>query len=535
MRKITVKILATVLLLALALAAITSCGIVVNGDFRFGIATVETEGAEIAAAVILDASDRIALVRIDEIENGKQESKKQLGERYGMLSDWGSKLAEWDDQIAHLEHELVGMKAEDVAALAADDADITAGCTIYAGNYKAAVIKAAEAAKEADPFRATVDNLALTLNMLAGKAGAEGDFIVAVSAAALNRGYIMDEASKFIGAIPAECRLGLATVKVDAGKVAAAVIIDDNNRIISVFIDEFLLDYDKSKKELGDEYGMSAIGKKEWDEQITHLETTLVGKNADQIANVSTEDADVAAGCTVYIGNYTRAVIKAIDHAKSAERFSALTDEIELSLKFTVTNEGGVKDLAVDATATVGGETKAQKHEEASAPEELRFGLVTRDDPQGLLAATVVIDSLDRIAFVRIDQWDNSHGQSKKALGDNYGMLAAWGSQLAEWDDQVSFFETHLLGKNITEISTIALGSNGKPTGADVTAGCTIAINGHIAAVIDAINAAKSATAFTASKNDVTLTLTMEKLGDGSVKSYAHADVDSTIVASATK
>ena len=78
MRKITVKILATVLLLALALAAITSCGIVVNGDFRFGIATVETEGAQIAAAVILDASDRIALVKIDEIENGKQESKKQL-------------------------------------------------------------------------------------------------------------------------------------------------------------------------------------------------------------------------------------------------------------------------------------------------------------------------------------------------------------------------------------------------------------------------------------------------------------------------
>ena len=99
MKKNTTKLFAMLLLFALAVAAITSCGIVVSGEYRFGLATVEGSDTNIAAAVILDSSDRIALVRIDEIEDGKTTSKKTLGDKYGMLSSWGSSLAEWDDQI----------------------------------------------------------------------------------------------------------------------------------------------------------------------------------------------------------------------------------------------------------------------------------------------------------------------------------------------------------------------------------------------------------------------------------------------------
>ncbi len=79
----------------------------------------------------------------------------------------------------------------------------------------------------------------------------------------------------------------------------------------------------KTKKELGDDYGMrkaSAIGK-EVNEQIAALEAWCIGKTVDEVvAKCITEgdnaDADLIAGCTISVGDYVKALQAAAANAK---------------------------------------------------------------------------------------------------------------------------------------------------------------------------------------------------------------------------
>ena len=585
MKRNVSKILVLALLLSIVIGALASCGIVVSGDFRLGIANVETEKAQVAAAVILDSKDRIALVRIDELENGKTASKKDLGNKYNMKSS--SKIsAEWFEQIDYLEHELVGKTAEEIAGLKADDADITAGCTVYVGNYLAAVVKAMENAKDKDAFRGTVDNLALTLNFIAGAAGADGVYTVGISAVALNRGYVMAKESKFLGAIPADCRLGVASIKTDEGRVAAAVVVDSNNRIILVKIDEYQNGKSDSKRNLcsiTDNEGKNGYGMyhkeeecpypgycwyshlAEWDEQIAHLESTLIGKNAEQVeiakGGKTDGDADIIAGCTVGIDNYTKAVIKAIDDAKASKSFSAIADDLNLTFKMNITTEGEAVEITVDAEVTDKNTKVAGKTLDAAAPEQqLSFGFASVSGGNAKQsAASVVVDAQGRILFVRIDEIDVSSGNltSKKVLcsitdneGKNgYGMYHneeecpypgyCWYSHLAEWDEQIAFFENLLIGKNAAEVTAIAVES-GYPTDADVLAGCTVAIATYKQAVIEAIAAATESNAPSAfgSPSDAILSLSLTATAGSTsvtVNAAASFELDGEIVASVSE
>ena len=136
-----------------------------SADLRFGFTTVKTADGKIVAAVVIDSANKVTLVKIDEIANGYSQSKKELGDSYGMLGNpYGSSLAEWHDQIAHLEANLVGKTAEEIAGISAGDADITAGCTVYIGNYTQAVINAINAAKSATSFDAVAKNVDISLS-----------------------------------------------------------------------------------------------------------------------------------------------------------------------------------------------------------------------------------------------------------------------------------------------------------------------------------------------------------------------------------
>ena len=108
----------------------------------------------------------------------------------------------------------------------------------------------------------------------------------------------------------------------------ATVIFDENNIIQKVYIDEVqskiyfdgngqLVNSDshkeiRSKRELGDEYGMKAasgIGK-EWYEQINSLESWLVGKN---IAEISDSVADMGSYGTD--GDYADSIVNGAENA----------------------------------------------------------------------------------------------------------------------------------------------------------------------------------------------------------------------------
>ena len=74
----------------------------------------------------------------------------------------------------------------------------------------------------------------------------------------------------------------------------------------------------QTKNELGEAYGMKAYGPigKEFSEQMDALAAWCVGKTLDQVLAVYAEDADLKAGCTVYIGTEMAALQKAVANAK---------------------------------------------------------------------------------------------------------------------------------------------------------------------------------------------------------------------------
>jgi hypothetical protein len=144
-------------------------------------------------------------------------------------------------------------------------------------------------------------------------------------------------------------KLGLGTVNrinksKDAGDadgnaqtdaVIAAVTIDSEGKIVAVNIDTvqskiaFTKDGKvatdpatlvKTKKELGDDYGMKAQSSlpKEWYEQIEALEKYLVGKKLADIEGMKLTDGkadDLKTSVTITISDYLEAVKKAIANA----------------------------------------------------------------------------------------------------------------------------------------------------------------------------------------------------------------------------
>lgn len=137
-------------------------------------------------------------------------------------------------------------------------------------------------------------------------------------------------------------KLGMGVVVSDGSKegtaqvdsTVAAVILDDAGKIVSCYIDvaqnkmsiaggtatagqTYL-----TKQELKDDYGMrkaSGIGK-EWFEQADFFANYVVGKTADEVAAIETEevnnhniatDADILAGCTMSIDGYLSVLSKA--------------------------------------------------------------------------------------------------------------------------------------------------------------------------------------------------------------------------------
>ena len=108
--------------------------------------------------------------------------------------------------------------------------------------------------------------------------------------------------------------------------------------------------------------------------------------------------------------------------------------------------------------------------------------------------AAIVTDKDGKIVSCRIDAVDftaseNTDGTpnttapiSKAELGDDYNM-ETYGGAIAEWYEQARAFETYVTGKTLTEVKATAVGNDGKPTDAELTAGCTIDVTDFIKAI----------------------------------------------------
>lgn len=251
----------------------------------------------------------------------------------------------------------------------------------------------------------------------------------------------------------------------------AAVVVDKDGVIVDCAIDcyehkiaisggvavagEELL----SKYEKGEDYGMksfSGIGK-EWNEQADHFASFVVGKKLAEVNTLDTADADLTSGCTINVAGFVAAVADAATDAYAVKFESETAPKAAIS---AVCSASGSKDAAADA--------------EGVAAMLTNYAAVALVD--GKIAAANV-DTVD--AKANFDQTGavtkEADVASKKDKGDNYSMKAISGIG-KEWYEQVAALESYVAGMTSADVAAIAL-AEGKPTDADLTAGCTIAIS----------------------------------------------------------
>ncbi len=257
--------------------------------------------------------------------------------------------------------------------------------------------------------------------------------------------------------------------------VVAAVLTDDEGVILACRLDEIELEPTlkdgvlqdvtdfRTKGEMGDDYGMKAAGaKQEWYSQAEAFCKYVIGKTAHEVAGIETEDgkatdADLAAGCTIQITGFMKAVS---DAAGKAQEFKvAASDKL---------------GLAVTASRYADSEDTEPRY-------DLTFSAVTVS-ADGKLTGCVT-DELQRSFAITGDSFTENTAASdeiktKKQLGNDYGMKAA--SAIGkEWKEQAEHLEKFLTGRSSADVGGVAL-SDGKPTDPDLAAGCTIAVTGML-------------------------------------------------------
>ena len=267
-----------------------------------------------------------------------------------------------------------------------------------------------------------------------------------------------------------------------ATTTAAAVLVDDEGKIVKAFIDcaDNKVEYDangkaikndsfKTKYEQGADYNMKAYGgaAKEWYEQADAFCALIVGKTAAEVKALVASDYKgtqevIDAGCTIYISDFATAVDKAMANAVATT--ATEKDSIKLGVSTTQT----AKDATADAA---GSQEVATTFFAAAVDADGKVVAATSD----CVSVTFTFDEKGASTF------DTKKAvSSKKELGDDYNMKA-YGGAAKEWYEQAAAFDAACAGKTVAEIK--ALEVNGKGNADLQAAGCTIYISEFVKAV----------------------------------------------------
>jgi hypothetical protein len=206
------------------------------------------------------------------------------------------------------------------------------------------------------------------------------------------------------------------------------------------------------------------------------------------------------------------------------------------------TTSDSTSSTASFESSTAASETSAESEAgETASSGEVKVGyyvvpsLDASEDEASFAAtyAAVTVDGDGRIVACQIDATgfdaeleDGALNEvdlrSKQEKGDDYGMVA-YGASDKEWYQQADAFAAYCIGKTADEVRAIAL-EDGKPTDADLSAGCTIAVSSFIEAVAAAAENA-SVTVSASDKLGIALTT-----ADGSDEEEAAYDTDFCVV-----
>ena len=278
----------------------------------------------------------------------------------------------------------------------------------------------------------------------------------------------------------------------EVAKTVAVIVTDADGKIVSCRIDCISVTAElkdgevdasktyKSKAELKEDYGMltnndyygSKLG--EWYQQAQAFETYVIGKTAAEVAAIAVDndgyptDSTLTAGCTMGVSEFISAIGKAFasEHKVSFKTSSTFT--LGVSACADVTSENGTAEYAADfAGAVVSG---------------------------GKVIAAIIDSTAATSAISGEDFGAITYPGTKLEQGDKYGMLTNndyYGSKLGEWYQQAEAFAKFAVGKTAAEVAAIAVDSEGYPTDAALTAGCTMGIAGYKVALEKAITYAR--------------------------------------------
>jgi hypothetical protein len=281
--------------------------------------------------------------------------------------------------------------------------------------------------------------------------------------------------------------------------VIAVAAFDSEGRIVDVLIDtaQTRVNFDeelqvtsdlaaeiRSKKELGDDYGMRAASEigREWDEQITDLEAWMAGKTVDEIMALPLEeggypdDPDLATAVTMTVAVYFEAVEKAYANAVAVEPGAT---SLGLGHNIAINRSTGysmVDDTEILPLAQV---------------DVIIAGAVFTD--AGEVAGVQIDAAQTRVRFDEDGQVTSDRAAAyltKKELGDDYGMRAA--SPIGrEWDEQIADLEEWMVGKTVDEITALDLLETGAPDDPDLLTSVTITATYYLEALEEAYNRAR--------------------------------------------
>lgn len=280
----------------------------------------------------------------------------------------------------------------------------------------------------------------------------------------------------------------VAAVLVDAdGKIVKCVIDTADNKVEwtsdgkAVAAGEF-----KTKYELGANYGMAAYGADvngdgvvlEWFEQIDAFCKTVEGKTIDEVKAMVVNgyqgnDEVMAAGCTIGIADYVKALEKAV--ANVADSNATANDTLKL----------GVVSSFKGSDAT----------EEAQGAAEVDVTVVAAAVANGKVSAMATDAVQTKCTFDAAGAATYAAGEitTKNELGTNYGM-SAYGADLngdgvvKEWNEQAAAFSAECVGKTASEISALVVDGYGVES--LQTAGCTVGISDMVKAAVKAATVA---------------------------------------------
>ena len=252
--------------------------------------------------------------------------------RYGMDNNYDGIVKEWYEQARVFEQYVVGMTADEVANMqtqfvnnhyiSADDALLSAGCTIQIDGFRNAVVKACND-DQARTF-ATGSDFTVGLSIISQDNGSNFDYYNYVATVKMNVDFAASVTSTTDGTT-------LAFI-IDGAQPQAT--IDEYGDVYNVSVGKGDGNL-KTKRELKEEYRMSIWGFDqngdgivlEWYLQSAAFSSYVVGLTANQIIAmptqttsngyiISAEDELLDAGCTIQITGLKDVAAKSIANSR---------------------------------------------------------------------------------------------------------------------------------------------------------------------------------------------------------------------------